>query len=393
MKVVIAAGGRFHAFHLAHQLEKRNALKKLFTFSYAKQDQKYISKNLIQNDFFTSYFDFIFNKLYFFKFINKSKLHFFHDNLFDFWLSRQIKKIGEVDIFVGWANYFLNSLSVIRKTGAKIIVECGSSHVLEQKKLLEEEYDKFGIKQSPVDQKIISKILSEYEKSDYIMTCSNFTYNSFIKWGVSSKKILKVPYGVNLDFFSSRYEDIHKKEKTKFRVICVGLMCLRKGIPYLLKAWNKLGLPIKESELLFVGNLQKDLKQVLKNIKTPKNVFFIGSVGRDSLADLYKKSSLFVLPSIEEGLSMVIAEAMANGLPVICTTNTGGDELIEDGEEGFIIPIKNEDILAEKIYWCYQNREESFNMGKKGQQKIKNFTWDHYGKKIFDIYKKILNKN
>lgn len=389
MKVVIAAGGRFHAFHLAHQLEKRNALKNLFTFAYSKKDQNYISSNLVLNNNFCKNLDFLYSKLRLSKIIDKSNFNIFKDNKFDCWLGKRINKLDKIDIFVGWAHYFLNSYSKIKKTGAKIIVECGSTHILEQQDLLKEEYKRFNVFNAPINPKNVNKILEEYKKSDYIMTCSGFTYNSYIKHGIPAEKVLRIPYGVNLDFFLDEKEN----KKDKFRVICVGLMCLRKGIPYLIDAWKKLNLPEKETELLLVGNIQKDLNQVLKNVTLPKNIIFYGSTGRDNLKKLYKGSSLFVLPSIEEGLSMTIAEAMASGLPVICTTNTGGQDLIEDEKHGFITPIRNVDAIAEKILWCYKNRERSQEMGKLGQQKVKNFTWDHYGEKVFNCYKKILKQS
>jgi glycosyltransferase involved in cell wall biosynthesis len=390
MKVVIAAGGRFHAFHLAHQLEKRNALKKLFTFYYTKTDSNYVSSNLVLNNNFISVLDLSFSKLRFSRFFNSSNFNVFKDNLFDSWQNKKILSEGKIDIFVGWANYFLNSLQNIRKTGAKVIVECGSTHILEQNQLLQSEYENFGLKYCPINKNNITKVLSEYDQSDYIMTCSSFTQNSFIKHGIKKEKILKVPYGVNLDFFVSE-KNLEQKRDDKFRVICVGLMCLRKGIPHLLSAWKKLGLPENQTELLLIGNLQKDLKLVLKNMSLPKNVIFYGAADKNNLLKLYKTSDLFVLPSIEEGLSMVIAEAMACGLPVICTTNTGGEELIEDKKEGFIVPIRNSEALAEKILWCYKNQENAKQLGLAGQTKIKSFTWDVYGEKVYQVYKKILS--
>ena len=133
-----------------------------------------------------------------------------------------------------------------------------------------------------------------------------------------------------------------------------------------------------------------NLNQVLKKIKISDNVKFFGATDRQTLKKLYQESSLFVLPSIEEGLSMVIAEAMASGLPVVCTTNTGGEDLIENGKQGFIVPIRDVDALAEKILWCYKHHDESYQMGLLGQEKAKLFSWDNYGEKVFDVYKKIL---
>lgn len=388
MKVVIAAGGRFHAFHLAHQLENRNVLKKLYTASYTKKDKNYISPEFVEKNLSFNLISNLFMRLRFYKFFNKSKLHTIKDNVFDRWLSNKIEQEGKIDIFVGWANYFFNSIEKIKKTGAKIIVECGSTHILEQQELLKEEYKKFGLSAPPISKKNIEKVLSEYEASDYIMTCSGFTYRSFLKHGIPANKVLKVPYGVNLDLFGK----LPKNSDGKFRVICVGLMCLRKGIPYLLAAWKKLNLPEDKTELLLVGNVQKDLKHFLKNFSLPKNVIFYGSTNRKTLSQLYAKSDLFVLPSIEEGLSMTIAEAMASQLPVVCTTNTGGEELIEDGKQGFIVPIRNSEVLSEKILWFYENQKDSKQMGLNAKDKVQSFTWDVYGQKVFEEYRRVLSK-
>ena len=87
---------------------------------------------------------------------------------------------------------------------------------------------------------------------------------------------------------------------------------------------------------------------------------------------------------------MTIAESMSCGLPVVCTTNTGGQELIEDKTHGFIVPIRNVDVLAEKILWCYKNQEEAKQMGQRGQSKVQEFSWDVYGKNVYETYQKIL---
>jgi len=393
MKVVVAAGGRFHALHLANQLEKRGALKKLFSFSYTKKDQNFISKELVCNYNFVKYLDFSFSKFHLNKFFYKSKFNIFKDNLFDFWLSKNIDQIQGSDIFVGWTNYFLKSLPQIRKTGAKVIAESGSCHIKYQAKLLAEEYDKWGLYYPAVRQENICKIVQEYEQADYIMTISDFVYKSFLKQGICKDKLLQVPCGVDVEFFLQKSREKEVESDGKFRVICVGLLCLRKGIQYLIQAWNKLNLPKNETELLLVGNLQDDFKKILKDIKIVKNVVFYGSVNKNCLAELYKKSSLFVLPSVEDGFGMVIGEAMASGLPVICTDHTAGVDLVEDGKHGFIISARDAEALSEKILWCYKNRQESKQMGKKGQERIKLFSWDNYGEKIFQIYKKILKGN
>ena len=108
----------------------------------------------------------------------------------------------------------------------------------------------------------------------------------------------------------------------------------------------------------------------------------------------YNKASVFVTCSIEDGFGMVILQAMACALPVITTYNTGGSEIVEDGVDGYIIPIRDEDKLKEKILFLYNNKDLSTSMGKKAQLKVQNFfSWKNYGDKIKSFYSYVLKKN
>ncbi|MFA5075524.1 MAG: glycosyltransferase family 4 protein, partial [Candidatus Babeliales bacterium] len=291
------------------------------------------------------------------------------------------------------AHFFLHSINNIKKTGAKIILESGSCHILEQQKLIQSEYDKFCIKYSAINQKNIDKILCEYEQTDYIMTISDFVYKSFLKQNFDSKKLLKVNCGIDVEFFKTPnflQADLLKNKSNKFRVIFVGLLCLRKGVQYLIQAWQKLNFAPNQAELILVGNLQNDLKIYLDRIKLPQNIIFYGSTDKYNLKKLYQGSDLFVLPSIEDGFGMVIGEAMACGLPVICSDNTAASDLIEDKVHGFIVPAGSADILAEKILYIYQNREHAQFMGQLAKEHVQKFSWDNYGENIFKTYKSIL---
>ena len=89
---------------------------------------------------------------------------------------------------------------------------------------------------------------------------------------------------------------------------------------------------------------------------------------------------------------MVQAQAMACGLPVICTPNTGGEEIIDDNINGYILPIRNIEILKEKIEFLYNNKDQMDTMGNNAIKKASNFlSWENYGKKMIDNYYKIIN--
>jgi glycosyltransferase involved in cell wall biosynthesis len=397
VKIVISAGGRFHAFHLAQQLAQRNALAKFFTFSYTSNDQKYVPARQVKNINSCMIADFAFTKLRLSRLFNKTSYNVFKDNLFDRHVQKEVSHLKNFDLFVGWAHYALKSLHAARLAGATIIIESGSCHILEQQKLLQEEYALHGLTYPPIHEKTVAKMLQEYAQTDYIMTLSEFSYQSFIKQGICEKKLLKIPCGFDVEFFEKKPEttialESLKITRKKFRVIFVGLISLRKGVQYLLDAWIKLNLPEHETELVLVGVVQQDFQKVYQRVAHKKNIIFYGSSNRETLRTLYHSSSIFVLPSIEDGFGMVIGEAMASGLPVICTTNTGAPDIITTAEHGFIVPIRNADALAEKISWCYTHQDSAAQMGAAGKIRVKEFTWDAYGERVFETYHKIVSE-
>jgi glycosyltransferase involved in cell wall biosynthesis len=91
---------------------------------------------------------------------------------------------------------------------------------------------------------------------------------------------------------------------------------------------------------------------------------------------------VFVLPSIVEGRALVQQEAMACRLPLIATKNAGADDLIVEGETGFLIPIRSPEAIAEKISWCVKNRSRLAGMGIAARTRASEFTWRAYGDAI-----------
>jgi glycosyltransferase involved in cell wall biosynthesis len=95
-----------------------------------------------------------------------------------------------------------------------------------------------------------------------------------------------------------------------------------------------------------------------------------------------RSCGVFVLPSIVEGRALVQQEAMACGLPVIATKNAGADDMILDGETGFLVPIRSPDSIAEKISWCAANRSLINGMSIAARKRAAEFTWRAYGESI-----------
>jgi glycosyltransferase involved in cell wall biosynthesis len=106
-----------------------------------------------------------------------------------------------------------------------------------------------------------------------------------------------------------------------------------------------------------------------------------------TLNDHYTSASVFVLPSLVEGLPLVLLEAMSCGIPIITTKNAGGLDLITDGVEGFVLDARDTEALKEKILWCYQNPQALAEMGRAARLRAEQLTWLRYRRTLINALK------
>jgi glycosyltransferase involved in cell wall biosynthesis len=94
----------------------------------------------------------------------------------------------------------------------------------------------------------------------------------------------------------------------------------------------------------------------------------------------YQNSDVFCLLSVQEGLALVIAQAMACGLPVVATYNTGAEDLIREGVEGFLVRARDSDAARDRITRLKEDRSLRLRMGRLARQRVlKGFSWHEYG--------------
>lgn len=379
MKVTISVIGRFHSFNFAQQLLKKDYLNQLIT-SYPKFEVvKYgIPRNKISSVIIKEIVERGWRKLPRFLRAIYNPQYLIHE-MFDTIAAFYLREDADIVVCSGW-----HTLEKAKKFGAITVAERGSSHVSYQNKILEEEYEKFGVKTMPFQlthPKIIENELKAYEEIDYISVPSSFAKKTYIQYGIKEEKLIQGGRGVDL----SQFRQIPKNDKI-FRVVFAGGMCLRKGVHYLLQTFAELNLP--NSELTLIGSLNDEIKPFFK--KYEGFYKYLGHVPQKELYKYYSQGSVFVMPSLEEGLATVQLQAMACGLPLICTTNTGGDDVIKDGVEGFVVPIRNVEKLKEKISYFYENPDICRLMGQSAKKRVsRGFTWDDYGNRIIPLYEKI----
>jgi glycosyltransferase involved in cell wall biosynthesis len=383
MKVSLSIYGRFHFFDIAQQLHSKKLLNQLITsYPSAKVKEWGIPSNKINTLVPLEIIRRLFSKL---KIYSKSSDLVFK-RTYGFFSKMILKE--DVDIFICFAGNGFNStiLHSLKSKNTICIVEEGSSHINEHIQILEDEEKCLGINfyVNKPKKESVKETLLEYSLADYISVPSSFVKRSFIKQGIPEKKLLINPYAVNL----SSFKQVEKKDDI-FRIIFTGTIGFRKGFHYLLQAFDELK-HLENIELMAIGNISSEIQPFVDKYNNDK-IKYIGTVKFDDLYKYYSQGSVFVLPSIEEGFALVQFQAMACGLPLICTTNTGGEDLISnDGEEGFVVPIREVEMLKEKILFTYNNQSITKKMGEKAKQKVsKNFNWETYGDRYIETLKKI----
>ncbi|MDJ1185071.1 glycosyltransferase family 4 protein [Roseofilum casamattae] len=212
----------------------------------------------------------------------------------------------------------------------------------------------------------------EIELADRIFVASSITRQSLLNFNVNPEKISVIPYGAPLDYFQPQL-----KPDSCFRALYVGRVAPRKGIHYLLEAWKKINRP--DAELCLIG-----INEFPTGWLNPyENLFrYIPPVPHHTLDRYYSSASVFVFPSLVEGFGLVLLEAMACGIPIITTPNTAGPDIITDGVEGFIVPIRDSQALQEKLEWCMDRPIELKAMGQAARKKAEKLTWMQYREKL-----------
>ncbi len=102
----------------------------------------------------------------------------------------------------------------------------------------------------------------------------------------------------------------------------------------------------------------------------------------DQVLALMDACDVLVMPSIVEGRALVMQEGMSRGLPLITTANSGGQDLIDEGETGFLVPIRSPEALASKIAWLVEHRDRVVPMGQAAARKAAAITWEGYADAI-----------
>lgn len=376
--IIISTVGKFHFLKLAEELNKKQCLSVFFSgYPKLKLKSGEINRKIINRPFFQTSF-IILNKFIKFKYLKKFN-HFCHKD-FDLFVSKQLEKI-EFKTFYGHSSSSFFSGMKAKSLGKNFFCERSSCHIEFDIDGMKEEYNKFNVVWDENYKEIVERENNEYEIADKIIVPSRFAKNTFLNKGIDNKKIVVNNYGTN---FKSLDKFIERDINQTLNLIFVGICSVEKGIFYLLEAIR--GIKNKNIHLKLVGREDNQIKNQLKKYKNDEKISFLGPKNHFEVKNLMSESDVLVMPSLKEGMSLTIGEAISCGCSIIATHNSGAGDVIKENEEGFLINAKDSKIIAEKINFFCDDRVKLNEMRYKSFLKSKELnSFSKYAENIIKL--------
>mgnify|MGYP005846986187 CR=1 FL=1 len=229
-------------------------------------------------------------------------------------------------------------------------------------------------------------LASEPHLANGWVAASSFTARTLAEHGIPLDQIQITPYGVEVEHFPARLAP--PAADSPFTVIFVGSMIQRKGLSYLLDAVRMLGTRQVRVLLCGRGFIDRALIGQYSDITVEVKV----GLPRAELVRQIQASDVLVLPSLVEGFAHVILETMSCGVPVVATDHTCAPDVLDDGQHGFIVPIRSAEAIAGKLAWGLDHRAELAEMGAAAARQAGQFTWPRFREGVRRAYQGIVDQ-
>jgi glycosyltransferase involved in cell wall biosynthesis len=265
---------------------------------------------------------------------------------FDKWVLKQLRPGDHLISSYGYTNA---CFEFVRRHGGKTFVDAGNSHIENFWEILREEHRIWKCPYPPVSPFWYERAREMLTKVDYVLSPSSYVTRSFLERGFKPGQILANVYPVDLSVFQPAAAP--RPANRPLTLINTGMLSLRKGTPYLLEAFKLVRRQVPEARLLLTRTMREEIKPIMEQYRDLP-LEWAPSLPPRQLAERLRSADIFVLPSLEEGLVRTAIEAMACGLQVVLTPNTGASDFVRAGSNGEIVPIRDAVATADAILRC-----------------------------------------
>ncbi len=265
------------------------------------------------------------------------------------------------------------AIRTARRRGMKIIVDHSIAHPRFLAEQVGKEFDMSNL--------FWRNVMQDCNDADLVLVNSDFVRETFVQYGFPAERLRVVYLGVEKEFRGIRSKKTDSS--TALRLLFVGQFGIRKGAEYLMEAMQVLKSRCVHVKLDVVGVAPLYHRQMYEGIT------FHGKAEHNEVRDFLKTADVFVFPTLAEGCARAVMEAMAAGLCVVTTRESGTP--IVDGETGFIVPSKDAAVLADKIEWLARNQAVVERVGAAAAKLVEqHYTWDIYASNVVEVYRDML---
>jgi glycosyltransferase involved in cell wall biosynthesis len=282
---------------------------------------------------------------------------------------------GKADTVYAYNGAALEIFQAARAQGLRTVLDQTAAPWRWNRDLLEEERRRWpGWEDEPAEidrsGRMSEREEAEWALADRIICGSTFARDALVEVGGPLDRCVVVPYE-GYRFPQAARDRKPRRTNDELRVLFVGTLQLRKGLPYLLEATKKFADPRVKVRLVGTSRLSSSALRELS-----KSCEIIGPVPRDQVATHYAWADVFVLPTLSEGSANVVYEAMAEGLAVVTTPNAGS--VIHNGSNGIFVPMRDSATLAEVLSRLAESRDLPRRLGNAARQSSADFAMDSY---------------
>ena len=269
------------------------------------------------------------------------------------------------DSFFGFNSNCLETLEYLRARGVFTVVDQVDPGKVEEDLCIEEaeRWPEWSRVPGRMSADYWDRIKAEWTTADLVLVNSEWSAEALVQQGVARDKLIVVPLALDLP---GEKERPGSKPEGKLKVLWLGSIILRKGIQYLVQAARL--LEREGVEFILAGSIGVSDRAVRS---FPPNMRLIGNLTRNHVGDVYQQAHVFVLPTLSDGFAITQLEAMAHSLPVVTTPNCG--KVVTDGVDGFIVPVRQPQALAEAIYRLHANRSLLAQMSANALRTVKKY--------------------
>lgn len=298
------------------------------------------------------------------------------------WVARHC--LDDIDVIWSFDTSSLEIFEAAKKIDIRCILDVSIAHPRLGKRIFREHAEKRPEYAADLDDHIsaahMDRRLREMELADCLVAGSSFVAESLMSEGIYENKIRVNPYGVNLEMFAGQDRSFSDVPPV---FLFVGWFSQRKGIYYLLEAWEKAKIYETGAKLRLVGGHRDELHFWKKSL--PENVGILGCLSHDQLPAVYAEADVFVFPSLFEGFAKVILEALASGLPVITTPHACDAAVVIDGENGLLTEPGDVAGLGAAMKLIGTDKVLMKAMSQEARVVSSKYSWSAYGELCRDI--------